>query len=117
VVRDDDVPDSRRRARAFFDAYLDRLPGLDPVGLSTAQVETADFVFLSHAHFDHLYGADKIALRTGAMVATPESARYLRANGVPEQQLLIVTGGETVHCGPAIRVRVRPALHSCLLLG
>jgi len=66
----------------FFDAYLDRLPGLVPVGISTAQVESADFVFVSHAHFDHLYGADAIAVRTGAtVVASPESARLLRASG------------------------------------
>jgi L-ascorbate metabolism protein UlaG (beta-lactamase superfamily) len=99
----------------FFDAYLDRLPGLDPVGLSTADVGEADFVFVSHAHFDHLYDADAIALGTGAVaVASPESARCLRACGVPESQLLVVTGGETVDCGPDTRVRVLPALHSCL---
>jgi L-ascorbate metabolism protein UlaG (beta-lactamase superfamily) len=99
----------------FFDAYLDRLPGLEPVGLSTAEVSEAHFVFVSHAHFDHLAGADVIALGTGAtVVASPESARCLRACGVPEDQLLVVTGGETVHCGPSVRVRVLPALHSCL---
>ena len=99
----------------FFDAYLDRLPGLAPVGLSTAEVDKADFVFVSHAHFDHLYGADAIALRTGAVVvASPESAHCLRASGVPEEQLLVVTGGETVQCGPDTTVRVLPALHSCL---
>jgi L-ascorbate metabolism protein UlaG (beta-lactamase superfamily) len=99
----------------FFDAYLDRVPGLDPVGLSTAEVEEADFVFISHAHFDHLYGADTLALRTGAtVVGSPESARCLRACGVPEEQLVIVTGGETVDCGGGVRVRVLPALHSCL---
>ncbi len=99
----------------FFDAYLDRLPGLDPVGLTTAEVEKADFVFVSHAHFDHLYGADAIARNTGAtVVASPESARCLRERGVPDEQLLVVTGGETVQCGPTTRVRVLPALHSCL---
>ncbi len=99
----------------FFDAYLDRLPGLEPVGLSTDEVDEADFVFVSHAHFDHLYGADVIVLRTGAtVVATPESAHYLRSSGVPEAQLLVVTGGETVDCGGGVRVRVLPALHSCL---
>ncbi len=99
----------------FFDAYLDRVPGLDPVGLSTAEVEEADFVFVSHAHFDHLYGADALARRTGAtVVGSPESARCLRACGVPEEQLLIVTGGETVDCGGGVKVRVLPALHSCL---
>jgi L-ascorbate metabolism protein UlaG (beta-lactamase superfamily) len=99
----------------FFDAYLDRLPGLEPVGLSTKEVGEADFVFVSHAHFDHLYGADVLALGAGAVVvASPESARCLRDAGVPEAQLLVVTGGETVHCGPTTKVRVLPALHSCL---
>jgi L-ascorbate metabolism protein UlaG (beta-lactamase superfamily) len=99
----------------FFDAYLDRVPGLDPVGLSTAEVAEADFVFVSHAHFDHLYGADALARRTGAtVVGSPEVARCLRASGVPEEQVLVVTGGETVHCGGGVTVRVLPALHSCL---
>jgi L-ascorbate metabolism protein UlaG (beta-lactamase superfamily) len=99
----------------FFDAYLDRLPGLPPVGLSTSDVDAADFIFVSHAHFDHLCGADVVALRTGAtVVATPESARILRAVGVPEPQLLVVTGGETVDCGQGAQVRVLPALHACL---
>ena len=99
----------------FFDGYLDRLPGLAPVGLSTREVERADFVFVSHAHFDHLYGVAPIARSTGAtVVASPESARILRQDGIPDDQLLIVTGGETVRCGPAASVRVLPALHSCL---
>jgi len=99
----------------FFDGYLDRLPGLEPVGLSIGEVEEADFVFVSHAHFDHLYGVDALALRTGAtVVASPESARYLRASEVPEHQLIVVTGGETVDCGHDVHVRVVPALHSCL---
>jgi L-ascorbate metabolism protein UlaG (beta-lactamase superfamily) len=99
----------------FFDGYLDRLPGLDPVGLSVAEVGRADFVFVSHAHFDHLCGVAPIARATGAtVVASPESARVLRQDGVPEGQLLMVTGGETVRCGPAASVKVLPALHSCL---
>jgi L-ascorbate metabolism protein UlaG (beta-lactamase superfamily) len=99
----------------FFDGYLDRLPGLDPVGLRVDEVERADFVFVSHAHFDHLYGVAPIARSTGAtVVASPESARILRQDGIPEDQLLMVTGGETVRCGPAASVRVLPALHSCL---
>jgi L-ascorbate metabolism protein UlaG (beta-lactamase superfamily) len=68
-----------------------------------------------HAHFDHLYGVAPIACATGAtVVASPESARVLRQDGVPESQLLMVTGGETVRCGDAVSVRVLPALHSCL---
>jgi L-ascorbate metabolism protein UlaG (beta-lactamase superfamily) len=99
----------------FFDGYLDRVPGLDPVGLSVAAVARADFVFVSHAHFDHLYGVAPIARSTGALVAaSPESARILRRDGVKDGQLLMVTGGETVRCGPSASVRVLPALHSCL---
>jgi L-ascorbate metabolism protein UlaG (beta-lactamase superfamily) len=99
----------------FFDGYLDRVPGLDPVGLRVEEVERADFVFVSHAHFDHLYGVAPIARATGAtVVASPESARILRQDGVPDDQLLMVTGGETVRCGPAASVRVLPAQHSCL---
>ena len=91
------------------------MPGLDPVGLSVAEVTRADFLFVSHAHFDHLYGVAPIARSTGAtVVASPESARILRLDGVPDEQLLMVTGGETVRCGPGASVRVLPALHSCL---
>ncbi len=68
----------------FFDAYLDRVPGLDPVGLSTREVGEADFVFVSHAHFDHLYGADTWRDAGATVVASPESARCLRAGGVPK---------------------------------
>ncbi|MBV8463904.1 MAG: MBL fold metallo-hydrolase, partial [Acidimicrobiales bacterium] len=63
----------------FFDAYLDRLPGLPPVGLSLAEVDHADYVFVSHAHFEHICGAEIVARRSCCTVAaTPESARVLR---------------------------------------
>jgi L-ascorbate metabolism protein UlaG (beta-lactamase superfamily) len=98
----------------FFDGYLDRVPGLPPVGLTTAEVDHADFVFVSHAHFDHLYGVDVIARRTGAtVVGNPETIRLLRTVGIPDEQLLMATGGETVDCGGGISVRVLPSLHSC----
>jgi L-ascorbate metabolism protein UlaG (beta-lactamase superfamily) len=99
----------------WFDTYLDKAPGVPPVGLTSAEVDEADVAFISHAHFDHLLGADTIALGTGAtVVGSYETARILRANGVPEAQILAVSGGEPVDCGDGITVRVLPALHSCL---
>jgi L-ascorbate metabolism protein UlaG (beta-lactamase superfamily) len=83
--------------------------------MTSSPQSTADFVFVSHAHFDHLCGVAPIARSTGAtVVASPESARILRQDDVPEDQILMVTGGETVRCGPAASVSVLPALHSCL---
>ena len=69
-------------------------------------------MFVSHAHFDHLYGVAPIARATGAtVVASPESARILRRDGVPDEQLLMVTGGETVRCArPPRSGCCRPAL-------
>jgi len=101
----------------FFDTYLDgdRVPGSGIVGLSVADVDDADFVFVSHAHFDHMLGADRLAARTGAtVIGSYEVARTLAGLGVDEAQLLRVAGGEPVDCGNDVRVRVFPSLHSCL---
>src|ERR1700691_5207727 len=101
----------------FFDAYLDgdRAPGAERVGLSAAEVTDADFVFVSHAHFDHMLGADAIAKNTGAIaVGSFEVAPGLAHSGVPAQQLLPVSGGEPVECGHDVRIRAYPSLHSCV---
>src|SRR5215510_9022566 len=102
-------------ATLFFDTYLDKAPGVPPAGLAAADVDEADLLFISHAHFDHVLGADTIALATGAtVVGNHETAHLLAANGVPDDQILAVSGGETVDCGGGVTVRVLPALHSCL---
>ena len=99
----------------FFDTYLDKAPGVPSAGLHAADVDEADFLFISHAHFDHVLGADVIAKATGAtVVGNYEVAHLMAANGVPDDQMLAVSGGEAVDCGDSIRVRVFPALHSCL---
>jgi L-ascorbate metabolism protein UlaG (beta-lactamase superfamily) len=99
----------------FFDTYLDKAPGVPPVGLSAAEVDEADVLFISHAHFDHVLGADTIARATGAtVVGNYETAHLMAANGVPPDQVLPVAGGEAVACGDGVTVRVLPAQHSCL---
>ena len=99
----------------FFDTYLDRPSAITDVGLTSAQVDSADFAFVSHAHYDHMLGADTIGLNTGAIiVGSYEAMRVLRDNRVPGAQLLPVSGGETIDCGHDVRVKVFPSLHSCL---
>ena len=75
-------------------------------------------MFVSHAHFDHLLGADTVAKNTGApIVGSYESIRVMRDNGVEPTQLWAVSGGERVDCGHDVSVRVFPSLHSCLFAG
>ena len=100
----------------FFDAYLDRVPAAPPVGLTIAEVTRADYVLVGHSHFDHLWGAERIAVRTGAtVIGSHESVRLLRdVDQVPERQLIAVAGGEPIELGAGVRVRVYPSLHSCI---
>lgn len=99
----------------FFDTYLDKAPDVPAVGLVADDVVEADFLFISHAHFDHVLGAGRIALATGAtVVGNHEVAHLMADDGVPEEQVLAVSGGEAVDCGNGVAVRVLPALHSCL---
>lgn len=99
----------------FFDSYLDKLPGVPPGGLTTDEVDRADFVFVSHAHFDHVHGADAIARRTGAtVVGNHETAHLMAACGVPDDQIIATAGGDTVDCGDGVTVRALPSQHSCL---
>lgn len=100
----------------FLDAYIDRVPQAPPVGITTADVDRADFVLVGHSHFDHLWGAERIAARTGAtVVGSHETVRLLHdADAIPETQLLAVAGGEPIHLTADVRVRVFPALHSCI---
>jgi L-ascorbate metabolism protein UlaG (beta-lactamase superfamily) len=99
----------------WFDTFVDRVPAAEPVGITAADVKDADLVFISHAHFDHVLDADTIATNTGTqVVGNFETARVLRDNGVPDAQLWPVSGGETVECGPDVRVRVFPSVHTHL---
>jgi len=80
----------------FLDTWLDR-PDVCPQYLSIEQVTEADYIFISHAHFDHLPGCDRLAKRTGAtVIANGEAITVLREAGVSEEQLLPVAGGERI---------------------
>jgi hypothetical protein len=100
----------------LLDAYIDRVPAAPPVGITTAQIEHADYMLIGHSHFDHLWGAERIAARTGAtVVGSYETVRLLHdADAVPEDRLMAVAGGEPIQLGSNVRVRVFPSLHSCV---
>ncbi|MEJ2865590.1 MBL fold metallo-hydrolase [Actinomycetospora flava] len=99
----------------WLDAYLDRVPDAAQSGVGVDDVEAADWILVGHSHFDHLWGAERIAVRTGAtVVGSYESVRVLAAAGVPEEQLLAVAGGERVALDDTTSVRVLPSLHSCV---
>ncbi len=104
-----------RDVTLWFDTFVDRIPAAESVGVTAEQIDEADMVFVSHAHFDHVLGADTVARNTGTkVVGNFETARVLRDAGVPTDQLWPVAGGETVECAPDVRVRVFPSVHTHL---
>ena len=79
----------------------------------------ADFILLTHDHFDHASDAVLLAKRTGALVvAIFELAGDLKAKGVPESQLL--HGGIGMNVGGTVVLdgfsfTMTEARHSCSL--
>jgi L-ascorbate metabolism protein UlaG (beta-lactamase superfamily) len=99
----------------FLDAYIDRAPTAAGTGLTAADVDACDWIVIGHSHFDHVWGAERIAVRTGAkVIASYETVRILERAGVPVEQMLCVGGGERVDLGHGVFVSVYPSLHSCV---
>ena len=85
----------------FFDTFVDHVPSAEPVGVRSAEITRADFVFISHAHLDHILAADVVAKHTGApVIGSYETIRVLRENGVPAEQLWPVSGGDHARASP-----------------
>src|SRR3989442_899593 len=100
----------------FLDAYIDRIPGAAGTGLRADDIKRADWIVVGHSHFDHLWGAERIARQTGAtIIGSHETVRLLHdQDGIPEAQLMAVAGGEPIELAHGVRVRVFPSLHSCI---
>ncbi|HEU0021603.1 MAG TPA: MBL fold metallo-hydrolase [Dehalococcoidia bacterium] len=99
----------------FLDAYMDRVAGAPAVGLKVADVDRADHVLIGHSHFDHLWGAERIAHNTGAtIIGSHETVRLMQLEEVPEAQLMAVSGGERIRLSDNVTVRVFPSQHSCI---
>jgi len=99
----------------FLDAYVDRVPQAPGTGLTADDVDRADWILVGHSHFDHLWGAERIARRTGAtIVGSFETVRVMEQQGVPMSRLLPVAGGERLQLAEGVTASVYPSLHSCV---
>jgi len=99
----------------FLDAYIDRVPMATGPRLRADDIGRADWIVVGHSHFDHLWGAERIARQTGAIIiGSHETVRIMELAGVPLTQLLPVAGGERIRLSPEVTVSVYPSLHSCV---
>jgi len=101
----------------LFDAYFDRTPRAHKVGFTAADVSKADAIFVSHAHFDHISDIGPVARQTGApVVGAPITAETARKLGVPDRQIVVAKGGESLKFGDAT-VEIALAQHSTIQAG
>jgi L-ascorbate metabolism protein UlaG (beta-lactamase superfamily) len=79
-----------------------------------SKIKRADYILITHGHYDHLLDAPYISNKTGAIIIGHETtANIARAYDVPHQKLLIVRGGEDFDFG-AFSLRVIPSLHTAV---
>jgi L-ascorbate metabolism protein UlaG (beta-lactamase superfamily) len=83
----------------LLDAYYDnsRLTFGERFGVKESDITRADAILVGHTHFDHFGDAPPIAKRTGAPIFVgPLPVKYLESKGVPEKQIHVMRGGETI---------------------
>ncbi len=80
-----------------YDLLIDPFLNDSPVAPKQADEVAADFILLTHGHFDHVADAVAVAQRTGAtVVANFEIGEWLKAQGVAEDKVIAMnTGGST----------------------
>lgn len=103
-----DIPDDPRHIVHMTDVAKTDTETVD------AHVPHADYVMLSHSHFNHCMDVAYIAKKTGAVVIGTESTVNVAMNdGVPLEQTIAVTGGEDF-AFDNFSLRIVPSLHSAL---
>src|SRR5215470_11492731 len=84
------------------------------VAVIDAHISRANFIFVTHTHYDHILDVPYIAKKTGAtVIGTESTANVLRAYGLPDSQLITVRGGEDYQF-TAFSLKVIPSIHSPL---
>ena len=80
----------------LLDAHFDRAAPARPLGFDFKDMKKATAIFIGHGHSDHVSDAVAVAQQTGARVfGGPPTYDFVRANGLPENQAVLVRGGET----------------------
>src|SRR5215472_4243446 len=102
------IPGDTRKLYGWDDAAVPDEVAID------SHIRRANFVLVTHTHYDHVLDVPQIALKTHATVIGTESTEnVLRAYSVPEEQLITVRGGEDYEFG-AFSLKVIPSIHSAL---
>src|ERR1700693_4875891 len=77
----------------LLDAYYDRGTQYPPLGVTAADIKTADLILMGHGHFDHMSDAALIGARTKALlVGAAVTTDKLSTQPIPLQQVKTVTG-------------------------
>jgi L-ascorbate metabolism protein UlaG (beta-lactamase superfamily) len=102
------LPGDTRQVYGWNDIAVPDVAAID------THVSRADYILVTHTHYDHVLDVPHIVLKTHCTVIGTESTEnVMRAYSVPEGQLITVRGGEDYDFG-VFSVRVIPSLHSPL---
>lgn len=92
----------------LVDPYLSRLPfcsmfrrlHANPAAVE-ASIRRASYMFITHAHYDHLLDAPEVARLTGApLYGSPNTCRLAEALGVPDSQTHLIDYGDHLRLAP-----------------
>jgi len=102
------MPGDTRRGYGWGDVASPDVAAID------AHIQRADFVLVTHTHYDHILDVSHIALKThAAVIGTESTENVMRAYAVPEEQLITVRGGEDYQFA-SFSLKVIPSIHSAL---
>lgn len=98
--------------RIMIDPWLNENPKSD---IEVGDVESLDYILVSHGHFDHFADCVELARRTGAtVVSTFELVAFCQEKGVEKGHGMNIGGGFDFPFG---RVKLTPALHTGSVAG
>ena len=90
--------------------YIDPfITGNSAAAVKLDDIDKADYIFVTHGHFDHIGDTVEISKKTGAVVlANIELSEWFKAQGVENTQMMFFGGGSTFDFG---HVKMVYALH------